>query len=492
MDKSLKKILYPGEVINNQDPMMLGRVRAYPIDQNVRAVLEAYGPFKEWSDKDPFVQSPLLPMYVSQVPDIGERVNILYQNSLYPYQDQYYVQAPFSSPMSLPYEKIQAANRGSSLGDRVKGLLRVKNDDGTFKNAKSKGIFPEPGDNALLGRGSSDVIVKTNSVLLRSGKTNRLDTNKLPVLNPNRAFLELTSVNTKIVSGSKKSYLSLTNDNQHVKKLIEWDIDNLETFEDSFTGTIRLYSLKPVTKTFSNNISYDTNLDDAISLEYYQNFFGLSFESAVKLINDFIVGVNNGQIPNGPKVDAQFPFAYRPNITIRQVLNKVGPLNNFNEFGNATKFNSKITLNPGLGPTSYKFAIVRSKGEVGKPIKAEIQEVIPKDVVSQPKTFMVGAADTMVLLSHGSNKKIDLTNNFYGTTGDFFENNILPNTSSTVRGEELIDLLNLIVRYLVAHVHPYHGMSPVPVATDGTDATKILFELQNAANKILNPNIRIN
>jgi hypothetical protein len=35
-------------------------------------------------------------------------------------------------------------------------------------------------------------------------------------------------------------------------------------------------------------------------------------------------------------------------------------------------------------------------------------------------------------------------------------------------------------------------MAPVPVATDGTDATKILFELQNAANKILNPNIRIN
>jgi hypothetical protein len=105
---------------------------------------------------------------------------------------------------------------------------------------------------------------------------------------------------------------------------------------------------------------------------------------------------------------------------------------------------------------------------------------------------MLGVADTLVLLSHGSNKKIDLSNNFYGTSNDVFENEILPNTSSTVRGEELVDLLNLIVRYLVAHVHPYHGMAPVPVATDGTDATKILFELQNAANKILNPNIRIN
>ena len=304
--------------------------------------------------------------------------------------------------------------------------------------------------------------------------------------------MKIPKFKSKKKLSKKTNFLSISTDNQHIKKLIEWDIDNLDTFEDSFTGSIRLYSLKPVTKTFSNNISYDTNLDDVISLEYYQNFIGLPFNEAVKKINDFIIGVNNGQIPNGPKVDGQFPFVYRPNITVRKVLNKVGISNNFSEFGNATKFNSSITLNPGFGPTSYKFAIVRSKGEVGKPIKAEIQEVTPKDVVPSSKTFMLGVADTMVLLSHSSNKKVDLSNNFYGTSNDVFENQILPNTSSTVRGEELVDLLNLIVRYLVAHVHPFHGMAPVPVATDGTDATKILFELQNAANKILNPNIRIN
>jgi hypothetical protein len=36
------------------------------------------------------------------------------------------------------------------------------------------------------------------------------------------------------------------------------------------------------------------------------------------------------------------------------------------------------------------------------------------------------------------------------------------------------------------------GTPPVPVATDGTSSTEILFQLQNAANKVLNPNIRIN
>ena len=90
-DNSLiKKIIYPAEVIENQDPMMLGRIRAYPLDRNVRAALEgfSYDPLKDkWGPKDPFVQLPLLPMYIAQVPEIKERVNLIYQNSVFPYQD---------------------------------------------------------------------------------------------------------------------------------------------------------------------------------------------------------------------------------------------------------------------------------------------------------------------------------------------------------------------------------------------------------------------
>jgi hypothetical protein len=68
----------------------------------------------------------------------------------------------------------------------------------------------------------------------------------------------------------------------------------------------------------------------------------------------------------------------------------------------------------------------------------------------------------------------------------------MPNTNSFVRGEELIKFLNLVIRFLISHVHAFPGLPPVPIATDGTATAKILSQLQNAGNTILNKNIRIN
>jgi len=497
----LRKIIYPAEVVDNIDPMMLGRIRAYPLDKTVKQVLEGfnYNPAKDmWGPKDPFVCLPLLPQYISMVPEIKERVNLFYQNSKYPYQDIYYVQGSFSSPMALPFETLRQANKFTSLGDRVQSTLAPRNKDGSYPNAKTKGIFPEPGDNAILGRGNSDMIVKPNSVLLRAQKTNNINIGQYPIPNPNRAFLQLTGFDTRTVESKKKTLIKTSSANQETKKLIEWNIQNLENVMNAFTGRVSLYSLKPNREILTDNINYDSNLEDIKSLEYYQDFIGLTYVDTLKKINDFINGVNSGQIPNGPKVTGQFPFVYRPSLQMREVLN-ANTVTNTNlsdtdstRYANATRFLNGITLNSGLGPSSYNFAIVRSKNEIGKPIKIEFETVIPKSTVDTVSTAALLGGETVYLLSQKSNKNTDFTNSIYGFTIDDLEKKIQPFTSSTVRGEELIDLLNLIVRFLFAHVHPIPNAAPIPVATDGTEASKILFELQNAANKILNPNIRIN
>jgi hypothetical protein len=61
-----------------------------------------------------------------------------------------------------------------------------------------------------------------------------------------------------------------------------------------------------------------------------------------------------------------------------------------------------------------------------------------------------------------------------------------------VRGEQLLNLIELIVKYLITHVHPYHGMAPNSAGLDQTQSLKILAELYNASETILNKNLRIN
>jgi hypothetical protein len=55
-----------------------------------------------------------------------------------------------------------------------------------------------------------------------------------------------------------------------------------------------------------------------------------------------------------------------------------------------------------------------------------------------------------------------------------------------------MELINLITRFLLTHTHAYPGLPPVTVTQDGTSVSDILTELQNASQKILNENIRLN
>ena len=116
--------------------------------------------------------------------------------------------------------------------------------------------------------------------------------------------------------------------------------------------------------------------------------------------------------------------------------------------------------------------------------------------VPQQATYSALGGDKVFLLSHNSaipsKGKINFDNTLYGITPEQYGDEIVPKTSSMVRGEELMELINLIVRFLVTHTHAYPGLPPVPITQDGTKAQSILSELQNAVNKILNGNIRLN
>ena len=76
---NLDKIIYQGRVLNNQDPLMLGRIRGIAANTLESQVLpEDWTPDKEWGPEDPLIFIPLLPYYISQVPKVDEYINIFF------------------------------------------------------------------------------------------------------------------------------------------------------------------------------------------------------------------------------------------------------------------------------------------------------------------------------------------------------------------------------------------------------------------------------
>ena len=99
-------IFYQCLVIDNNDPLMLGRVRATLLIDNYQDIIKSFDspPWNEqtdpWTDRDPFIFNPLLPYFIYQVPKINELIQSIYVNKDFKYQNQYYVQNAFYSPTS--------------------------------------------------------------------------------------------------------------------------------------------------------------------------------------------------------------------------------------------------------------------------------------------------------------------------------------------------------------------------------------------------------
>ena len=315
-------------VMDNEDPMMLGRIRAKLLIDNyddiVRSITDP--PWNEekdaWTTRDPFVFSPLMPYFMYQVPKPTEMAQVLYVNKDFKYQNQYYIQNTFSSPTTTGYEFYQGGNKFTGTGTQLKNPKPLKNQDGTYTDqAVHKGVFPEPGDNALLGRGSSDVVVKQDEVLIRAGKFKgtQLQPNIVPVGNSQRGFLQLARFSQSKVPLPSKTVIQTNEVTVQVKYLIEWTITNTENTQDKFAGTVYLYQLKPDLSTNSKNLTVGTQVNENLKLLVASETFSLlSKVDVVKFINGFIKTCNDKTTTTSgiqlfSSEQNKFPIFYRPN-----------------------------------------------------------------------------------------------------------------------------------------------------------------------------------
>jgi len=513
------QIIYKGQCIDSNDPLRLGRIRAILKTENQRdreIANENFGKqtYKEWDDRDPFLFKPLLPFFINTPPKEDEFVHLFYNNiTRKGDKDKFYIGGVYSSPTTADYERYDSAVANFDEGSRNKQYPNLLNEEGEYFYEDVKGVYTEPEDIGLYGRGSCDIVIKDNTVLLRAGKNKNFSRGQVPRRNEKRAFIQLSKFDSRTVYGQPQKKYIFNFQHQNIKKVVEYNIINPENSNDLFTGNIYIYNIAQIEglEITTASMNVDTVIPETSKLlQTTVSFTNKSMLQTIKLINDVLEGLVKGSISGVVNEDIEgvtisepqrfdqgstFPFYFRPQKNIFDRYGGLSPSTNISEQYNLGLLFTgvKITtidLSPGYG-------LVYDKEKTSNvPYKPTKQNLIPKTTKRFDKSVGVVGGDEIYLLSHQSQKKstgkIDLANTLYGIDENRIADEIEPKTSSLVRGEELLELLNLIIRFLVGHAHAYPGLPPVPQSVDGVKVDDLLKELLDAQDKLLNKNIRIN
>lgn len=516
---SKTQIIFFGTCIGNEDPQMLGRIRVQPDNDVEQAVIDANPKFKKnskslsngpWSDIDPFLFNPLLPYFVNQAPQVGEKVMLFYFNTESKYgRNKYYLISQYSSPTTIGYEDTNSSNLRSDAGhsNSSTSFPPIKNNSGEYVDNSYKGVFSEPIDISINGRDTADLIIKKDEVLLRAGKHNPFNSNEIPTNNPKRGFIQVSKFDYKLSLGDPQVKIRLVDDVLPINYLIEYDVINPDNEFSAFTGSIDIYSLpssESAYLTLTSVFDVDTDIDMTCSGKSSAckiktiKFQGLNFDDLSKFVTDtlktFLTSPDTLLVNPIPS-NNQFPFYFRPSKNIRTLTNSFTGVGNLLSSTNMTTLCSKIKLLQ-TNPTAGYGLVLDAKLSTELPINFKREVYAP--IITEPSetTVSLMGADSLYLLSHETEipgkSKVDLNDTNYGIDQSKIVNDIYPNTSSMVRGEELLELLSVIVSFCTTHVHPYPLMPPSSVTLDGTSIDDLLIKMQEAHNKVLNGNIRIN
>lgn len=510
-----KRIFWFATVIDNIDPLMLNRVRVrFDTLNNISIINSVPATYKNkktlmddnsdlmpefrWSEIDPFVLLPLIPLFVKTTPKINETVNVFWPNVNYKYDEQYYIQGTFSSPLTM-FRENNNSQRMFAAKNRLKEPKLLKNPiNYEYYVTKTKGVFIEPDDVGLVGRGVCDLVIKENDVLLRAGKsTTKPDTPRREIMvNPKRSFIQLSQFTERIENLPDEESLVFKSNNKYVSMLFEYNVLNPENTFDLFSYTITLYRLPNKPEYTTKNVRIDSNIkNEDKSLVYTATFFNESMDTMSRKIVEFIGQLNDGSLNLPPfpikTIENQFPLFFRP--APETLKRSESPING-SEYLNVSTMLNKIdykTQKNGSG-------LLWSKGVLGEQFTPKFVKSKRKKIKNNsPTSYGIIGGDKILLLSHESripsSKLIILDDTTcYGMTQEFILENITPNTNSMVRGEELMKLLNMIVRFLQSHTHAFPGLPSVPISHDGVKIDDIIQMIANSNETILNTNIRIN
>lgn len=545
MNRDLNQIIHKGECIDTNDPKKLGRIRAIDLaihdgEQENGNSDEGKRTYVPWGSKDPFLYKPLLPWFTNVIPkgrdesnQRGEYVHLFYSNldRMEGSNDRFYIGPVISSPVLSNFDPITSSEIDLDSGyDNKDSQPSLIKDDGSDKD-EILGVYPPPNDVTLCGRGTADIVIKDNDVILRAGKSFPNENKQLPLKNNNRAFLQLSKFEFKTEKGNESKETEIKFKDLPIKKLVEYHVNNPENGFQKFSGSVKIYHLD-IPEISTNNMSIDTPIPEGKKqIQTIIRFSNIELDKVSDLVNDIIKTMKAGPsiknlllnldkyttssdinstadvgnedlLYNQDNFGASgaLPLYYKPSDQMWEtyLTSKPGEDNLSQTYFNISNLISKIKRPGDDTDSSLKgHGLIYSSNKNNRDIDLKTDIIVETTIDKYDNSVGILGGDVLYMISHNSKKpstgQIDISDSLMGITENQAADELEKKTSSVVRGEELFEFLNMIVRFLGSHVHGYHQESP---NEQGLAETITLTEINKALSefkeKVLNKNIRIN
>jgi hypothetical protein len=516
------KIIDIGICIDNIDPKGLGRIRCIRYSEYVTQKEKALGEYEPWDKKDLFVAIPFLPTNINFIPEIGQAVKIINYDAENLNVNQEYIAGPFTTMFDFNSQTFSQQMDNTTYGNTNKSRDNIFDKNGKYIENRSESTFANKSDYGIYGKYGSDIVFTENGLQLRGGKllskeasstTNRKKMLTYPIMGKRPSASLLLKKFPKKVVLEERVKTSVITEVKDIKFILEYQIDKLtNTSKIEFFLYKILKTQGQITKTsfFNENTPLPTSVIKLINTDNSSTTPSFTIDVNNENINFIHSEINNvfytiidrglkgllrtfgelfSQLSNNdlPTEGEDFPLFFRPTTKFLEM----SPLDSA-EKNKKSDILNKIKVFT-LGPKS---GLIWSQTQLTAPTKTQkVKTPFLKTITSSPEqTFATLRSDMLYLLSTDTNeagKSINFNNlNKYEYTQEDYVKNIEPNTFATVRGENLIKVLQQIILVLFNHEHNVTG--PFVDNLEFEESVQLKELLKTLENDILNKSIRIN
>lgn len=502
------KIIDIGICIDNNDPKGIGRIRCVRysdyISEKERAI--SYEPF---SDKDPFVAIPFLPNNINFIPEVEQSVKLINYNNETEHVNTEYIAGPFTTTHDFNGQTFSQQLTDTTYGVPFKDIPNIFNENGTYVDPVTKSSLANKNDFAIYGKYGSDVLFTENGLQLRGGKLLSKENKKnkkgklisFPIMGKKSSTLILKKFPQKFVL-SKIEDKKIIDQIKDISLIVEYDyvvsgnsyIVNFYVYDviKSFGDTLKTNFFNETVPIPFNAVKLINVENDDFTPTHVVTVNNKNFVSSA--IRDFLYTLHDGGLK---KINREYkkhrksenfihPFYFRPTLLLNNSVFSEEDKKNRNEIFNNVRFFNEI------GPKS---GLVWSLTEpIQKPKVEDIErEVLKVENDGTEQSFSTLKSDKIFLLStdvNETNKTIDFTSlDDYDMTQEDYLKKIEPNTFSTVRGENLIEIIRSMANVLFNH---RHNLTKPMVKIGYNEYDQLVEQLKNMENNILNKSVKIN